>query len=219
MKLQDSIQQELFSKNRLQGYADTQEHEQNLYLIAQITHKIGILEIIIRNKIDSLLTSHNPHWLEATDFKDDLQKHTRDAIISRQSLGFWVKTADFHNIHAAIFHTGFLETLDFKKYYRKNKNRFNRTMNLRHYHKAKAILLLLRLIRNRAFHFENLYKFVGNGYPRLNIQIINKRNEGIYIAILPSKIIDFLNDVLMSFHIDLVYYAENLNGNGGRGSA
>ena len=95
MKLQDSIQQELFSKNRLQGYADTQEHEQNLYLIAQITHKIGILEIIIRNKIDSLLTSHNPHWLEATDFKDDLQKHTRDAIISRQSLGFWLKPQIF----------------------------------------------------------------------------------------------------------------------------
>ena len=95
-----------------------------------------------------------------------------------------------------------------QKYYTKNRNRFNRRMWLRNYHKAKAILQLFRLIRNRAFHFENLYKFTDNGYPRLNVKITNKHKESVYIAIEPSKIITFLDDLIVSFDKDLISYAE-----------
>ena len=196
---------QLFSQSRLSGYTNPQEHEQNLYVIAHIAHKIGILEIIIRNKIDFLLSQKDSQWLE----KIVLQNQSRDSLISAQNLGFWLKVVDFYKIHNAIFKAEFLDTLDFKKYFDKNKDTFhtNHTRIMRH-HKAKAILLLLRLIRNRAFHFENLYKIVGNGYPRLNVKITNKHNEAVYIAIHPDKIVEFLNDLLGSFHKDLVHYGE-----------
>ncbi|WP_301006350.1 MULTISPECIES: hypothetical protein [Helicobacter] len=204
--MRNSLQTQLFSQNRLEGYANIKEHERNLYLIAHIAHKIGILEIIIRNKIDSLLSQKDSHWLE----KIVLQESNRDKIISSQNLGFWLKVVDFYKIHNKIFNTDFLDTLDFKKYFEKNKDTFhtNHTRIMRH-HKAKAILLLLRLIRNRAFHFENLYKMVDNGYPRLNVKITNKYDEAVYIAIHPDKIIEFLNDILMSFHKDLAHYGES----------
>lgn len=82
---------ELFSQSRLNGYANPQEHEQNLYLISHIAHKIGILEIIIRNKIDFLLSQKDSQWLE----KIVLQNQSRDSLISAQNLGFWLKVVDF----------------------------------------------------------------------------------------------------------------------------
>ncbi|MCX2683751.1 hypothetical protein OQH60_07795 [Campylobacter sp. MIT 21-1685] len=202
--MRNSLQTQLFSQNRLRDYTDTKEHEDNLCLIAHIAHKIGILEIIIRNKIDSLLLRQDSQWLE----KIVLQEQSRDKIISTQNLGFWLKVVDFYKIHNVIFDTDFLDTLDFKKYFIKNPHYFYSTNLMRH-HKAKAILQLLRLIRNRAFHFENLYKIVGNGYPRLNIKITNKYDEAVYIAIHPNKIIEFLDDLLISFHKDLVHYGES----------
>ena len=102
---------QLFSQSRLSGYTNPQEHEQNLYLIAHIAHKIGILEIIIRNKIDFLLSQKDSQWLE----KIVLQNQSRDSIISAQNLGFWLKVVDFYKIHNAIFKAEFLDTLDFKK--------------------------------------------------------------------------------------------------------
>lgn len=203
-----------FSQHRLRGYKNLEEHETNLSLIASISHKIGILEIIIRNKIDILLCAKNVSWLEHLpsdlSFEGDLKTQSRDKIISSQSMGFWLKVADFHKIHNEIFSLEFLDNLDFKKYFEKNKSTFKTKHNrlLRH-HKAKAILLLLRLMRNRAFHFENLYKIVGNGYPRLNIKISNKYDQHIYIAIYPTKIKEFLNDIIGSFDKDLVYCAES----------
>lgn len=205
--------EKLFSKNRLSGYTNAQEHEDNLRLIASIAHKIGILEIIIRNKIDSCLLKSNTNWLENlpkdVKLEGDLKKQSRDKIVSIQSIGFWVKVVEHYKIHNQILDIAFLDNLDFKKYFEKNKNRFSREANLRAYHKAEAILLLLHLIRNRAFHFENLYKIVGNGYPRLNVKINNKRKESIYIAIHPNKIKDFLDDLLASFDENLVCYGEN----------
>lgn len=212
--LEDSLQFQLFSQTRLRGYTNTQEHEENLALIASIAHKIGILEIILRNKIDSILSSNNALWLESlpqevSDHIEAKQDYSKDKVISSQSLGFWIKVIDHYKIHDKIIDIDFLDSVDFTKYFSKNRKTFKAKHNrlLRH-HKAKAILGLFRLIRNRSFHFENLYKIVGNGYPRLNIKITNKYNENIYIAIHPEKIKDFLNNLLGSFHKDLVYYAE-----------
>lgn len=211
---EDSLQFQLFSQTRLRrGYTNTQEHEENLALIASIAHKIGILEIILRNKIDSILSSNNDLWLESlpqevSDHIEAKQDYSKDKVISSQSLGFWIKVVDYYRIHNQIIDIDFLHKMDFTKYFKNNKNRFSRKRNFRNYHKAKIILELLRLIRNRSFHFENLYKIANNGYPRLNIKITNKYNENIYIAIHPNKIKDFLNDLLISFHKDLVYYAE-----------
>ena len=203
----------LFSQARLNGYTSLAEHEVNLALIGKISHKIGILEIILRNSVDNLMQSTNSLWLESlpSDLELKIPKEpnpTRDKLVSIQSLGFWVRVVEHYKIHNKIFSQIFLDNLDLQKYYAKNRNRFNRRMWLRNYHKAKAILQLFRLIRNRAFHFENLYKFTDNGYPRLNVKITNKHKESVYIAIEPSKIITFLDDLIVSFDKDLISYAE-----------
>lgn len=217
-QLSHSLQIHLFSQSRLRGYTSTQEHEENLALIASIAHKIGIIEIILRNKLDSILSQNNANWLEslpqeiAREIKPSPEiRHTasKDKIISSQNLGFWIKVVEHYKIHNQILDIDFLDTMDFKKYFVKNKNRFSGKSNLRDYHKVKAILGLLRLIRNRSFHFENLYKLNPKG-PRLSVKIINKSSsQSTIISIHPSKIKDFLDDLLASFHKDLVFYAQN----------
>ena len=203
----------LFSQARLNGYTSLDEHEANLALIGKISHKIGILEIILRNSVDNLMQSTNSLWIESlpSDLELKIPKEpnpTRDKLVSIQSLGFWVRVVEHYKIHNKIFSQIFLDSLNLQKYYAKNRNRFNRRMWLRNYHKAKAVLQLFRLIRNRAFHFENLYKFTDNGYPRLNVKITNKHKESVYIAIEPSKIITFFDDLIVSFDKDLIGYAE-----------
>ncbi|MGX2983189.1 hypothetical protein [Helicobacter sp. 23-1045] len=201
----------LFSQARLNGYKNYAEHEANLALIRRISHKIGILEIILRNRIDNIMQRQNPLWLESLPNDLELKnpsESNRNKIISSQSLGFWVRVVEHYKIHNQIFAMDFLNDLDLKKYCAKNKNRFNPNVCLKNYHKAKAILQLFRLIRNRAFHFENLYKITNKGYPRLNVKIQNKYKSNLYIAIEPSKIVDFLNDLIASFDKDLICYAE-----------
>lgn len=165
----------------------------------------------MRNKIDFLLSQKNTNWLESLP-KDlaILEKKTnssKDNMISKQSLRFWIKIIDHYKIHNQILDRDFLKYIDFKKYFNKNKNRFKKS-NFRDYHKVKVILELLRLIRNRAFHFENLYKMNNHG-PRLSTKITLKDySQSIIISIHPNKIKDFLNDLLASFHKDLVFYAD-----------
>lgn len=212
----------LFSAMRLNDYTNSQEHEANLALIGRISHKVGILEIILRNRIDSLMTNAQSQeqgkdkaqdWLECLpseiETKGELHTQKREKFISTQSLGFWVRLVECYKIHNKIFDKNFLENLDFKKYYFKNKNRFNRGMYFRDYHKVSAILQLFRLIRNRAFHFENLYKMNEKG-PRLSVKIYNQYGEFAIFSVRPSKIIDFLNDLIASFDTRLITYGENV---------
>ena len=200
----------LFSRTRLQGYTDTQEHEANLALIASISHKIGIAELIIRNKIDTLMCEKSLNWLENLpenlELKGDINIQSRDKLISIQNL--WLKLVEHYKIHNQIFELKFLDNLDFKKYFKKNKTTFKSRHNrlLRH-HKVTIILALLKLIRNRAFHFENLYKMNAKG-PRLSVTICNHQGQKAIISIHPSKIKEFLNDIIASFDKDLIYYAE-----------
>lgn len=205
----------LFSATRLNDYTDTHEHEANLALIGNISHKIGILEIVLRNRIDSLMTNaQSQDWIlslpRELESKGDFQAHKRDKFISTQSLGFWVRLVENYKIHNKIFGEEFLDNFDFTKYYAKNKRTFKSKHNrvLRH-HKVSAILQLFRLIRNRAFHFENLYKMNEKG-PRLSVKIYNQYGEFAIFSIHPSKIIDFLNDLIASFDTRLVTYGENV---------
>lgn len=205
---------ELFSNARISGYVDLDEHEANLALIGRISHKIGILEIVLRNSVDNIMRTQNPLWMESLpiDLQVEMPKvrnFTRDKIISTQSLGFWVRVVEHYKIHNRVFGLEFLDDLDLRKYYAKNPRYFYSTSIMRH-HKVSAILQLFRLIRNRAFHFENLYKFTDSGYPRLNVKITNKYKESTYIAVEPTKIVDFLNDLIASFDKDLICYAERI---------
>ena len=105
---------ELFSQDRLDGYKNTKEHEQNLSLISQISHKLGILEIIIRNRIDKIMSDKDKKWLFALpadivldDDNSKIKEH--NALVSRQTFGFWVKVAQQYKIHSCAFNEEFLK--------------------------------------------------------------------------------------------------------------
>lgn len=201
-----------FSQERLDGYTNYEEHEANIALIGNISSKLCVLELTIRNIIYQILQSQTPQWFETLPQTIRISKDknrnnlTREEIIFSQTLGFWIVVVNHYKIHNKIFSRDFLDNLDFRKYYKKNKNRFNRHIWLMDYHKAKAILYLFHLIRNRSFHIENLYKMNKNG-PRLSACMEHKGIK-LIISIQPSKIIDFLNDVIASFDKGLIYYGE-----------
>lgn len=175
-------------------------------LIGSISHKIGILELVLRNKIDTILKHiQGEKWLIAL-VEQSFEGLSSTELVSKQSLGFWLKVVEQFKIHNQIFDKEFLDSLDFKKYYKLNVRTFPSTHIMRH-QKVSIVLRLLHLLRNRAFHFENLYKMNKKG-PRLSVTLSNGKNEKIIISLQPDKIVDFLDDLLMSFHKDLVDYAK-----------
>ncbi|WP_104695981.1 hypothetical protein [Helicobacter salomonis] len=230
-----STQEKLFSAKRLGGYASLAEHEANFTLIRHISHKIGILEVVIRNQIDSVLLEKVGDWWQLLpkdiEVLGGISTH-KDALISKQSMGFWPKVVEHFKIYDKVFNLDFLDRLDFKRYYPKNKNRFGTKTHLAHrknahlkrHEKSDLLLQLLRKLRNRAFHFENLYKCSPKGYPRLNANIADNKHEShpenqkqqekpqaepqyLYVGLHPDKIVLFLEDLLGSFAPELVSYA------------
>ncbi|WP_285818920.1 hypothetical protein [Helicobacter bilis] len=193
--------QSLFSQERLNAYVSTQEHFDNLALISRIAQTLGMLEIILRNHINATLVLDNAKWLDELPQELELKtspKHTKPhQIISHQSLGFWLKVIDFYKIHNKLFDKEFLDTLDFKRYFNGNKNSF-KTKPLRNYQKVSIFLNLFRNLRNRAFHFENLYKLNEQGKPRLSVSVKSGK-EKIIISIETSKIELFLRDFISYF--------------------
>jgi hypothetical protein len=167
----------LFSADRLASYASDDEHRANFKLIKNISDKLGAIEIITRNKTASALGLSD------------------SVFISRQTLGYWVTAMDEARIHNDV--ANFSE-IDFRAYAGSNIK-----FEWRNYQKVKIIYSIIRTIRNRAFHFENLYKLNANGTPRLSTKL-----QEIIIGIEPSKIEIFLNDILKCFDEGLIEYLE-----------
>lgn len=168
---------ELFSKERLESYTDDSEHRANFKLIKSISDKLGAIEIITRNKVATI------------SGVDD------NVFISQQTLGYWVTLMDETKIHNKVVD---FDSIDFRKYARSNIK-----FEWRNYQKVKIIYSLIRTIRNRAFHFENLYKLNANNTPRLS----TKQND-IIVGIEPKYIEYFLKDVLKCFDTGLIEYLE-----------
>ena len=124
--------EEIFSKGRLDGYKNASEHRENFLLIGKIGAKIGVLEVAIRNRTARVLGI------------------TDDKFISSKTLGYWERNIEMRKIHNQILN---LRAMDFRKY-----SKFNKKDKLLNYQKVSFAYTLFRLIRNRAFHFENLYK-------------------------------------------------------------
>lgn len=196
--------QRLFSKERVASYESPKQHFDNLALIGAISQNLGIAEILLRNKIDSIMSGGMPDLLWLERLPSELQSHidkslSKHKIISTQSLGFWLKVIDAHKIHSKLFSYDFLENLNFKKYYERNANRFKNKANLQNYHKASLLLHLLRNLRNRAFHFENLYKLNEDNKPRLMASIKSEKNSLAVINLQTDKIEVFLEDLIGEF--------------------
>ena len=112
-----------------------------------------------------------------------------DLFVSKQTFGFWAKIIDEAKIHNDTFN---LDKLDFKKYSK---------FNLLNYQKVKILYDLAVKIRNRAFHFENLYKLNDD-------QRISTRVGKTLVGIDPQMLEDFINDALFCFDEDLARYLE-----------
>lgn len=159
--------EKLFSKERLSGYKDEKEHLNNFLLIQELTPKLGIIEIVTRNKVADIL-----------DIKDSV-------FISNQTFGYWAKIINQNSIHNQLLD---LNGIDFRKYAKSN-----RKTKLRNFYKVRICYDLLVSIRNRSFHFENLYKLNGDK-PRIS----TLRNNEI-TGIMPQNLSVFLDDILECF--------------------
>lgn len=62
---------------------------------------------------------------------------------------------------------------------------------------------MIKAIRNRAFHFENLLKINPDGKPRLSA-LASFNASWLLATVEPQKIIKLLNDILVSFDKDLI---------------
>lgn len=54
----------LFSKERISSYDNVNQHFENFSLIGSITENIGIAEVLLRNKIDSVMSGVDSVWLD-----------------------------------------------------------------------------------------------------------------------------------------------------------
>lgn len=91
----------LLSQERLQGYDNNiSKHSQNLHLIAKITPKIALLEIVVRNIVDIELSKDSADWIlnrteeSVVQVKKSIDERNKDKellshhqYISRFSLG------------------------------------------------------------------------------------------------------------------------------------
>ncbi len=193
----------LFSKRRIVSYASTNQHFDNFDLIASISKNIGIAEVLLQNKIDSIMCGLDLAWLDNVPSKIEIDKPknepnpTHDKLVSMQRLGVWVKVVDYYRIHDKIFDWDFLDSLNFKRYYAKNANCLKNGSSLSRYQKAGLLIHLLHNLRNYAFHFENLYKLNNSNQPRLNACIENRHKTILCIINLETtKIQVFLSDLI-----------------------
>ena len=198
---------ELYSNSRIDSYSSIDEQEANFEMIGNIAPKLARIEIIIRNRIDRKMCEKNRDWMfdlvdsiELDDDKGRIREH--DILVSRQTFGFWIRVVKHYKIHSCAFDKEFLDGFSFKKYYEKNKERLNK-IPLSNYQKAYGILLLIKSIRNRAFHFENLLKLREFGVPRLSVRVDFSKEKFYYFNIKPNMIIRYLDDILQSFDKDL----------------
>ena len=157
----------LFSERRLKNYESEAKHRGNFLLMQRLAPKLGIVEIITRNKTARLLSI------------DD------DTFISRQTLGYWVTLINVMKLHNKLVD---LSVIDFRKYSKFNKHGKSSMPN---FQKVKICYSLILTIRNRAFHFENLYKLNEYGAPRISTRLNDK-----IVGVMPDMLETFIDDVL-----------------------
>lgn len=214
----------LISISRLSSYEDKYYHQDNLQLIANITPKIALLELSLRNIIDFALKNiKGENWLELlkntinnknrTDFEEKLLaeikkiekkyiKHalsppTQNQYVSSLTLGTWIKIADEFRICYALFNP---HKLNFCHYGGKYNNRQISRAQKRW--KIIYAINLLLIIRNKAYHWENLLKLNKNGNP--NITYRYSKNFKLIASIEPKMLNVFLEDFLKTINPKLM---------------
>ncbi|RDU51394.1 hypothetical protein CQA49_08170 [Helicobacter sp. MIT 00-7814] len=231
------VYQGIFSLGRISSYVNIQEHNANLRLIRDISWKLGVFELFLRNKIDQIMktqSSNGDRWLHnlwESVSKDDAQKTqdenfiymdlekvfkkdyhtiTHNQAVSRLNFGFWInitkiliKEKDYQA--PKILNVGHIRL-----------SRYSTTTNHSIHDNNLKILLIFRLmrtIRNKAFHWENLLKTginkKGKATPNIFVKENWKNNTQFYAGVFPQKIRIFVDDILDCIHPKLKDIIEN----------
>lgn len=202
----------ILSKERLESYdGDIQSYYTNRLLALKAGHKIAEIEVYLRNMLDFCLSKlEGEDWIKTPRSlalikekgKIPLQDKTPSQILSSLMFGELVSLINLYKIEHYMFD---LRDMDFKKYHWRNRGfgyvngRKNHFSNVS---KVEIVLNLIRDIRNRCFHWENLTKVTvkedGKVYPR--ITTIYPKNQikshQTNIGIAPEMILVFLDDLI-----------------------
>lgn len=194
----------ILSVERLESYeGDIQKHFENLDLMQKIAKKVALLEIYLRNKLDFCLKIlEGEEWIRSerslkiikTKGETSVAGLQTHQILSTLMLGELVRLIAEYEVKHYMFD---LRGIDFRKYHWSNRNFFYINKRKNHFsnvEKVSIVLNLIRTIRNRAFHWENLLKtrpINGENYPR-----ITHKENGTNIGVMPDKIIMFLDDLI-----------------------
>ena len=205
----------LLSPERLSSYENINEHFDNLVLIGKITPKLALIEIALRNLMDTLLRQNDERWL--LDSEDEyvcelkakiagrlgVANPTHEQFLSNFTLGANIALIKKFRLQDRIFN---FQRLNFRDFYEGNKNYYlsksRKKVKFNRKHRNNMVLGLLPNIRNRAFHWENLLKLVPNGQklvPRLSINV-----KGAIIGLHPQKIELFLDCILSNLDKDKI---------------
>ncbi|KPH53935.1 hypothetical protein [Helicobacter pullorum] len=211
----DTNLETLLSKERLKSYDyNINKHYENLRLIGKITSKIATLEIILRNKLDSVLSLKlkDNEWIKnAKDNKiiearEKIEKSSNEECLShhqylsRMSLGVIIHTIRKEKLQNNVMDT---KQIKFKNYDNSNIETFinhrGKKCHFSYSIKVDIILSLLQNLRNRSYHWENIMKVrvdMNNGiaYPRLTTKKYNT-----LIGVNPNKIELFLEDLIKTY--------------------
>lgn len=201
----------ILSKERLRGYENNLEkHDENLALAMEVGKRISILEIYLRNKLDYCLKQMvGEEWIKSEKSLSliTLKSHksidelTPPQILSMLMLGEVVELIRAYEIESVMFD---LKKTKFKKYHWSNREFFftpKSKMPFSNLDKNIIVFNLLRTIRNRAFHWENLLKtreIKRSIFPRITTVYPNedsKQNQ-THIGVMPEMILNFLDDLI-----------------------
>ena len=215
----------ILSSERLKSYkGNIQSYYANRLLALKAGHKIAEIEIYLRNMLDFCLnTIEGESWIKNERSLKHIKQKTHtplkdltpSQILSSLMFGEIIDLIREYEVRHYMLD---LENLDFQKYHWSNRNsgylngRKNRFSNVA---KVNISLNLLRNIRNRAFHWENLLKTrESNGivYPR-----ITHKEWGVKIGIPPEMILEFLDDLIDSINNEVIKDYQNVDIKGFKG--
>ena len=190
---------------------EIQSYYENRLLTLRAGHKIAEIEIYLRNMLDFCLNKlEGKDWIKTPRSlalikekgKIPLQDKTPSQILSSLMLGELIELIGEYKVRHYMFD---LRDMDFKKYHWSNNGFFKingKKTFFSNVSKVEIVLNLIRDIRNRYFHWENLTKVTvkedGKVYPRITT-IYPKNQIKSYqtnIGIAPEKILVFLDDLI-----------------------
>lgn len=206
----------ILSQERLESYeGNIQNYYTNRLLALQAGHKIAEIEVYLRNMLDFCMKkTKGSEWIKSEESlklisaKSHIpqQDLSPSQILASLMLGEVVGLINFYKMENYMLD---IEDMDLKKYHWNNRNVGyvnGRKTQFSNVAKVEITLNLIRVIRNRCFHWENLLKTTikenGAIYPRITTTHPKneERKKQTRIGIAPEMILEFLDDLLN--HID-----------------